>query len=277
MADLLKDPGLPRHDVGFGSVPEHAPNLADSFSSSSNPGYNSKIFWVVNCLILFLLFLTVIWCFFVQNYSLNETDRRLASDQYYRARLRRRRAREEESNEAPVKRQQQLHTSFARNRVQMTVEESDLIKSNNGGEGAGDSSIKEKKSPKNVEGNTVLERNDSNRHAIDIETGGNDVSFSSLEEESGQLKLRNGNLVPNCCAICLCSYEVGDVVTWSSNPRCVHAFHRECVTDWLIKMQPETPCPCCRQEFTDLEEIRKERKIKWLPGFALDFRAIRFW
>merc|ERR1712125_182804 len=110
----------------------------------------------------------------------------------------------------------------------------------------------------------------------DVELGERDSSFSS-HEQAGHLKLTTGRLVPNCCAVCLSEYRVGDVVTWSSNPKCIHAFHRDCVVDWLIKMQPETPCPCCRQEFTDLEEIREERKIKWLGTFAFNFNAVRFW
>jgi hypothetical protein len=73
-------------------------------------------------------------------------------------------------------------------------------------------------------------------------------------------------------------YEVDDQVVWSSNPEnvCPHAFHQECIVDWLIKMQPATPCPCCRQEFTDWEEIRKEKKIIWAEGDAFNLQSIRF-
>ena len=110
----------------------------------------------------------------------------------------------------------------------------------------------------------------------DIEMGGGDSGAFSMDEDNGQLRLGNGKTVPNCCAICIDHYEEGDVVVWSSNPKCVHAFHRECVTDWLIKMQPETPCPCCRQEFTDLGKIRENKKVQWLPSIAFDFNAIRF-
>lgn len=146
----------------------------------------------------------------------------------------------------------------------MTVKEGDVINKKDNDDVDGDCSTKE---ADHVEA-------DGN----DIETGQNNSSFSSLdEEEAGQLKLPTGRLVPNCCAVCLSDYEVGDVVTWSSNPKCIHAFHRECVVDWLVKMQPETPCPCCRQEFTDLEEIRRERKIRWLGTFAFDLNSIRFW
>ncbi len=112
----------------------------------------------------------------------------------------------------------------------------------------------------------------------DIETGPSLVDDNDEndddEEHDGQLKLNNGRLVPNCCAICLTGYHVGDVVIWSSNKDCAHAFHQDCVVGWLVKMQPETPCPCCRQEFTDLEHVRKEAKITWDRHHAFNLNAI---
>ena len=110
--------------------------------------------------------------------------------------------------------------------------------------------------------------NDS-QDAADLE-----MSMTSFNN-NGQLKLPTQGVVPNCCAICLGDYDVGDEVVWSSNQECPHAFHKDCVLDWLIKMQPETPCPCCRQEFTDLETIRKEAKIVW-AGDAFNLNNINF-
>ncbi len=121
--------------------------------------------------------------------------------------------------------------------------------------------------------------------------------------------------VPNCCAICLCGYDVGDSVVFSSSfatdPKnsggkgtesvggdnnhigrgnafnairrlmkrqnqldgqnnggdghpipgpCLHAFHRECILDYL-QGQIGTPCPCCRREFTDLVPLYKEKEM----------------
>lgn len=103
---------------------------------------------------------------------------------------------------------------------------------------------------------------DPNHNPEENQTMVDDIETGSLEDR-GQLKLGNGNLVPNCCAICLTCYDKDDVVIWSSNEACAHAFHRDCVVGWLVKMQPETPCPCCRQEFTDLERVRKESKVTW--------------
>ncbi len=68
-------------------------------------------------------------------------------------------------------------------------------------------------------------------------------------------------VVQNCCAVCLSRYEVGDEVVWSPNSACQHAFHKECILEWLVKMYKQrrlqaaecNPCPCCRQEFATLD------------------------
>jgi hypothetical protein len=54
--------------------------------------------------------------------------------------------------------------------------------------------------------------------------------------------------VPGVCAICLCAYEVGDVVAWSLEASCQHAFHKDCLVPWLAK-KSEPHCPVCRQSF----------------------------
>ena len=107
------------------------------------------------------------------------------------------------------------------------------------------------------------------------------VEAHQVEEcDSGYLVLRSPSClprqVPNCCAVCLCPYEVGDKVVWSSNRHCNHAFHQDCMLDWLTKMQDGTPCPCCRQAFTDLEAVRKQRRITWDPNSAFNPSAISF-
>ena len=107
---------------------------------------------------------------------------------------------------------------------------------------------------------------------------------SVAEHPTGYLVLRPGNakvapqdgpMVPNCCAVCLGEYDMGDTVVWSCNPECKHAFHLDCIMEWLLKIEDGgTPCPCCRQEFTDWETDRQERKIKWAAGNAFDLSSI---
>jgi hypothetical protein len=59
------------------------------------------------------------------------------------------------------------------------------------------------------------------------------------------------------CDICLLEYEPGDVVAWSHNPACNHAYHEDCVADWLVR---SLTCPSCRQDFIRAEDLKKEKK-----------------
>jgi hypothetical protein len=136
----------------------------------------------------------------------------------------------------------------------------------------------------------------------DIETGDLDVEHDALEpveefmgESVGFIRIpypgecRPDQLpegvvptlrdVRNGCAICLCTFEVEDRISWSGNVACTHVFHHKCIVDWLVSagkkhlrrqqrdeersgvVQNCTPiakvtsspmlCPCCRQEFID--------------------------
>ena len=89
--------------------------------------------------------------------------------------------------------------------------------------------------------------------------------------------------VPNCCIICLDEYKPGDVVVWSCNSQCQHAFHRTCIIKYFIKSQKKidgTPCPCCRNDFTDLEVEKRKRKrqrrrtIRTSTSSSFDLSAI---
>lgn len=95
--------------------------------------------------------------------------------------------------------------------------------------------------------------------------------------EHGYLILPTGRQVPNCCAICLGNYEVSETVVWSINGFCKHAFHLECILDWLSTTTTGTPCPCCRQEFTDTILCRKPKKVTWDAGATLDTSVVRWW
>ena len=111
------------------------------------------------------------------------------------------------------------------------------------------------------------ESNDSKMGDADLEAATNGVLILRDAE-------RTLHAVPNCCAICLGNYEVGEKVVWSSNEECPHAFHEECMVDWLTKMLDGTPCPCCRADFTDLEKFRRERRITWKAGHTFTPGAI---
>ena len=68
--------------------------------------------------------------------------------------------------------------------------------------------------------------------------------------------LRSKNETQTCCEICLMDYEVGDEVCFSPNKDCTHAFHTECIADWLLK---NNTCPVCRQDYL---EVKSEDKGK---------------
>ena len=58
--------------------------------------------------------------------------------------------------------------------------------------------------------------------------------------------------ISSYCNICLLEYEVGDIVVWSRRPDgCHHAWHEDCLLDWL-KRKPS--CPNCRQIYFAVED-----------------------
>ena len=77
-----------------------------------------------------------------------------------------------------------------------------------------------------------------------------------MEIPSPGLHLRLGanekpptRLVSGMCTICLCTFEVGSDVVWSSNELCEHVFHAACVEKWLMRQREGPLCPCCRRDF----------------------------
>ncbi|GAX13900.1 hypothetical protein FisN_5Lh200 [Fistulifera solaris] len=105
----------------------------------------------------------------------------------------------------------------------------------------------------------TADANDYNKR--DLENGDNDgVDNRELTCEDGSSMIRvplpglyvekkGTRLVPGVCAICLCDYEVGTDVVWSSNASCEHVFHAECIEAWLMKQREGPLCPCCRRDF----------------------------
>jgi len=61
---------------------------------------------------------------------------------------------------------------------------------------------------------------------------------------------RSKNETQTCCEICLMDYEVGDKVCFSPNDECAHAFHKDCIVDWLLK---KNTCPICRRNYLDVK------------------------
>ena len=122
--------------------------------------------------------------------------------------------------------------------------------------------------------------NDSSlQESADIEAADMERINDLDEIESRRLRIDSSRVVPNCCAICLCPYDVGESVVWNSRVLCNHVFHLNCMIDWLTKMREGTPCPCCRQEFTDLPVLPKKepvRRREYIIARTFDPRAIVF-
>jgi hypothetical protein len=55
-----------------------------------------------------------------------------------------------------------------------------------------------------------------------------------------------------CCPICLKDYQVDEEIAFSPNSNCSHAFHRECIEEWLLRHEE---CPCCRYNYLDSSRV----------------------
>ena len=54
---------------------------------------------------------------------------------------------------------------------------------------------------------------------------------------------------PQACPICLADYKKGDDIAWSKNEKCHHAYHVDCIMEWLMK---NNDCPMCREQYVEL-------------------------
>ena len=61
------------------------------------------------------------------------------------------------------------------------------------------------------------------------------------------------------CTICLEAFERGTEICSSYNENCIHAFHRECIFEWLLK---NDGCPCCRQDFLAFDSRRNDEDVE---------------
>ena len=84
---------------------------------------------------------------------------------------------------------------------------------------------------------------------LDLITTNPNIGNNNNQENTTSNKRKALRLVQNECSICLCEYNVGDDVVWSSNPQCDHVFHETCIEQWLMKQRDGPLCPCCRRDF----------------------------
>ena len=51
---------------------------------------------------------------------------------------------------------------------------------------------------------------------------------------------------PKSCPICCEDYQKGDDIAWSKNEKCHHAYHVDCLLEWLAQ---HNDCPMCRESY----------------------------
>lgn len=109
-----------------------------------------------------------------------------------------------------------------------------------------------------------------------------DDYLGDLDDSTMRVRLpadaANGNRsVSGLCAICLCPYSAGEKLTWSPKTACQHAFHKDCLIQWLAKKE-ELKCPVCRQDYCEpihVDEAFPGSEDLFLDSFALALNYAR--
>lgn len=84
-----------------------------------------------------------------------------------------------------------------------------------------------------------------------------DILVDSYQATPMHLRIDDDSTTSSCpsnpkeCAICMARYKHNDEICWSRNERCVHAYHLNCMIEWLMK---DDKCPMCRSNFLVLDD-----------------------
>lgn len=63
------------------------------------------------------------------------------------------------------------------------------------------------------------------------------------------------NLHNKECVICFQDFMHSDVVSISTNPKCPHVYHVDCITMWIISAgDGQNGCPTCRRHYLEHSE-----------------------
>lgn len=90
----------------------------------------------------------------------------------------------------------------------------------------------------------------SNSIANSVNNSLRTISDRVLGEHTEHSNISGGGSLycPKTCAIFLEKYKAGDEICWSKNKHCPHAFHLDCITEWLMKSDD---CPMCRENYLE--------------------------
>lgn len=121
------------------------------------------------------------------------------------------------------------------------------------------STIDVEKQEKEKDGNGNPQKSDITISSSSTKPKAIDTSAESLTPNTSTKNLDAGESVsihytpeslysPRTCPICLEDYEGGDDICWSTNKKCHHAFHLDCMSEWLMNNHD---CPLCREDYLD--------------------------
>jgi len=80
---------------------------------------------------------------------------------------------------------------------------------------------------------------------------GNSNHSGSRESRALKEKRRQQRLYCRDCTLCHKAFEKGEDVVESTNPRCIHMFHQDCIASWLPY---QNTCPTCSETFVVLAD-----------------------
>ena len=81
-------------------------------------------------------------------------------------------------------------------------------------------------------------------------------AFSTSAFSSAFTSAQSSAYTVNECPICCEDYAKGDDIAWSKNETCCHAYHTDCILEWLMN---HDDCPMCRNNY--LEETEETELI----------------
>jgi len=96
-------------------------------------------------------------------------------------------------------------------------------------------------------GNDGTNGDKDNVHNLDLK---DDIYCESSRRTCSTINNTSSLYSPKTCPICLDRYKVGDEIAWSNNDLCPHAFHLDCILDWLME---HDECPICRRDYLCVE------------------------
>lgn len=120
--------------------------------------------------------------------------------------------------------------------------------------------------PSNTKTETLQQQS---KHHDDVITTEENVACIPCTTEVTQEEVTQKTLQSHSvCPICLKAFEHGEEISWSKHLVCLHVFHKDCLTPWLMK---HDDCPVCRSKMVHNDRIDTVRK----PMFGFTSHQLR--